>query len=67
MGSQRPVRGRAGEANERLLFSRLTPISFHLKVVAAELRYPFVEQSDRMESPCITNEACKVAMADMHN
>jgi hypothetical protein len=47
--------------------SRLTPVFFQLKMVAAEMRNPFVEQSDRMESPSIANEACKVAMPDMHD
>jgi hypothetical protein len=65
--SQRPVRGWADKAGELLLFSRLTPIFSQLKVVAAEVRNPFVEQSDRIESPSIANKARKVTMADMHS
>jgi hypothetical protein len=65
--SQRPVRGWADKAGKLSLFSRLPPIFSQLKVVAAEVRNPFVEQSDRIESPSIANKASKVTMADMHS
>src|SRR5262249_55415048 len=63
----RPVRWRPDEAGECLLFTRLTPIFFQLKVTATEVHNPLVEQSDRIEPPSIANEACKVTIAYMHN
>lgn len=64
--ASRPVGGRADEAGECLLFTRFTPIFFQLQVTAAEVHNPLVEQSDRIKSPSIANEACKVTMAYMH-
>ena len=50
-----------------MLFSGVAPISFHLKVVTTELCNPFIEQSNRIKSPHVANEICKVTVAYMYN